>query len=83
MPDSLRNERRMCDRIFEILSTVKKGWEIKVVTERVKRRRNVLRFLTGTREFSLEIDHTPSRAHTVSYSVGTGEIFFGDYVVGV
>lgn len=53
----------------------KKGWEIKVGTERAKRLRNVLRFLT---EFSLEIHHTPSRAHTASYSVGTGDIFSGD-----
>jgi hypothetical protein len=48
----------------------------KVVTERAKRWRNVLRFLTGTREFSLETDHTPSRARTASYSVGTGKSLF-------
>jgi len=77
MPDSLRNERRMCDRNFEILSTGKKGWEIKVATERAKRRRNVLRFLTDPRKFSLEIDNTPSRAHTASYSEGNEDIFSG------
>jgi hypothetical protein len=67
----------MCDRNFEILSTGKKGWEI-IGYRTCKRRRNVLRLLTETREFSLEIDHTPSRAHTASYSVGTGDIFSGD-----